>query len=100
AQVAPVLRAMEEAGKVRRGYFVEGLGGAQFAHPGAVDRLRAGRDENEAAFMTLAAIDPANPYGSLLPWPDSTARGPGAPDAPGTAANNTSDGRDGDAAAK
>ena len=65
-----VLRAMEEAGRVRRGYFVEGLSGAQFAFPGAVDRLRALRcksDEHRA--VLLSAVDPANPYGWLLPWP-------------------------------
>ncbi|MCX4247691.1 Lhr family helicase [Paraliomyxa miuraensis] len=65
-----VLKAMEEAGKVRRGYFVAGLGGAQFASPGAVDRLRAVRDPDEdQAVVVLSALDPANPYGWLLPWP-------------------------------
>ena len=65
-----VLRSMEEAGKLRRGYFVEGLGGAQFAYPGTVDRLRRVRDEDaEAEVVALAAVDPANPYGWLLPWP-------------------------------
>jgi len=65
-----VLRSMEEAGRVRRGYFVEGLGGAQFAYPGAVDRLRRVRDEAGAVeAVALAASDPANPYGWLLPWP-------------------------------
>jgi ATP-dependent Lhr-like helicase len=65
----PVLARMEETGRVRRGYFVEGLGGAQFALPGAVDRLR----QIEAAedLMVLAATDPANSYGSALPWPPS-----------------------------
>jgi ATP-dependent Lhr-like helicase len=70
--VYPVLRAMEEAGKVRRGYFVEGLGGAQFASPGAVDRLRGLRqraDDDQPVVIVLAAVDPANPYGWLLPWP-------------------------------
>jgi ATP-dependent Lhr-like helicase len=68
--VYPVLRAMEEAGKVRRGYFVEGLGGAQFASPGAVDRLRSMRQHpGEDGAVVLAAVDPANPYGWLLPWP-------------------------------
>ncbi len=73
-----VLRAMEEAGQVRRGYFVEGLSGAQFAHAGAVDRLRASRpdedgDERWTAkdVVMTAAVDPANPYGSLLPWPEN-----------------------------
>jgi ATP-dependent Lhr-like helicase len=68
--VYPVLRAMEEAGKVRRGYFVEGLGGAQFASPGAVDRLRSMRQHpGDDRAVVLAAVDPANPYGWLLPWP-------------------------------
>jgi ATP-dependent Lhr-like helicase len=72
-----VLKAMEEGGKARRGYFVEGLSGAQFAHAGALERLRAERDppfsQDDAAMqaMMLAAIDPANPYGVLLPWPES-----------------------------
>jgi ATP-dependent helicase Lhr and Lhr-like helicase len=70
ASVYPVLRAMEEAGKIRRGYFVEGLGAAQFSLPGAVDRLRAERVPVEGpTVQVLAAADPANPYGSTLPWP-------------------------------
>jgi ATP-dependent helicase Lhr and Lhr-like helicase len=65
-----VLRSMEEAGKVRRGYFVEGLGGAQFVYPGVVDRLRRARDAaDDHDVVVLAATDPANPYGWLLPWP-------------------------------
>jgi ATP-dependent helicase Lhr and Lhr-like helicase len=68
AGLYPVLRAMEEAGRARRGYFVDGLGGSQFALPGAVDRLRAARDAG-AAVVALAATDPANPYGAALPWP-------------------------------
>ena len=64
-----VLRAMEEAGRVRRGYFVAGRGAAQFALPGAVDRLRAMREAGEEpAVVTLAATDPANPYGAALDW--------------------------------
>ncbi|HWE27322.1 MAG TPA: DEAD/DEAH box helicase, partial [Polyangia bacterium] len=75
ASVAPVLRAMEEAGKIRRGHFVDGLEGAQFAHAAAVDRLRAARaPEPERQVVTLSAIDPANPYGALLPWPAEGAR--------------------------
>jgi ATP-dependent Lhr-like helicase len=73
AGVYPVLRAMEESGRVRRGYFVAGLGGAQFALPGAVDRLRTFRDadgDDELKPMVLAATDPANPFGVALPWPD------------------------------
>jgi ATP-dependent Lhr-like helicase len=77
--VAPVLRAMEAAGKIRRGHFVEGLEGAQFAHAAAVDRLRAARGGgDERQVVTLSAVDPANPYGALLPWPsdgDGNARG-------------------------
>ena len=72
AAVYPVLRAMEEAGRIRRGYFVTGLGGAQFAVPGAVDRLRTARDpapEGERGAVVLAATDPANPFGVALPWP-------------------------------
>jgi ATP-dependent Lhr-like helicase len=68
ASVYPVLRAMEESGRARRGYFVAGLGAAQFALPGAVDRLRAVRDD-EASVMVLAATDPAQPYGAALAWP-------------------------------
>ncbi|MFC4996639.1 DEAD/DEAH box helicase [Dactylosporangium cerinum] len=68
AGVYPVLAAMEERGAARRGYFVEGLGAAQFALPGAVDRLRGGTDTRDA--LVLAATDPANPYGAALPWPD------------------------------
>jgi ATP-dependent Lhr-like helicase len=69
--VYPVLRALEEQGRVRRGYFVAGLGGLQFADPGALDRLRSRReaDPDEAAAVVLAAADPANPYGAALPWP-------------------------------
>ncbi len=62
----PVLARLEETGKARRGYFVEGLGGAQFALPGAVDRLRA---KDEPRLVILAATDPANPFGAALPWP-------------------------------
>jgi ATP-dependent Lhr-like helicase len=70
AGVYPILKAMEEAGKVRRGYFVAGLGAAQFAMPGAVDRLRASRGpEPTPEVLTLAAADPAQPYGAALPWP-------------------------------
>lgn len=72
AAVYRVLTAFEEAGRCRRGYFVEGLGAAQFASPGAVDRLRTGTpsdaDDSPRAIV-LAATDPANPYGAALPWP-------------------------------
>jgi ATP-dependent Lhr-like helicase len=70
-----VLRALEESGKVRRGYFVDGLGAAQFAVPGAVDWLRAMREPTrEPAVLRLAAADPAQPYGAALPWPESAGR--------------------------
>jgi ATP-dependent Lhr-like helicase len=91
AAVYPVLKAFEETGRCRRGYFVEGLGGAQFALPGAVDRMRAmaaprrtesawqtpvpggwrerSRPEDSGA-VVLAATDPANPFGAALPWPE------------------------------
>jgi ATP-dependent Lhr-like helicase len=75
AAVYPVLRALEEAGKARRGYFVAGLGAAQFAAPGAVDRLRSMRDaREEPRTLVLAAADPAQPYGAALPWPASAGR--------------------------
>jgi ATP-dependent Lhr-like helicase len=75
AGVYPVLKALEERGEVRRGYFVAGLGAAQFALPGAVDRLRAVRDlESEEPPLVLAATDPAQPYGAVLAWPDTTGR--------------------------
>ncbi len=61
---------MEEGGRVRRGYFVEGLGATQFATAGALDLLRSYRDapENPETIM-MAATDPANPYGAILKWP-------------------------------
>jgi ATP-dependent helicase Lhr and Lhr-like helicase len=91
----PVLRALEDAGQCRRGYFVEGLGAAQFALPGAVDRMRAMADAARSdAVVTdpwdtgargrpgpritvLAAADPANAYGAALPWPDRPGESPG-----------------------
>jgi len=102
----PVLRAMEEAGQCRRGYFVEGLGAAQFALPGAVDRMRAMADPALAppgsvsppvsatltaetaspapasavaasSVVVLAAADPANAYGAALPWPPRPDETPG-----------------------
>jgi ATP-dependent helicase Lhr and Lhr-like helicase len=103
----PVLRALEDAGQCRRGYFVEGLGAAQFALPGAVDRMRAmaetaakpvdpwaadpwavdpaaqdGRGRASAAHRgrpatVLAACDPANAYGAALPWPERPGEIPG-----------------------
>jgi ATP-dependent Lhr-like helicase len=59
---------LELLGTARRGYFVEGLGGAQFALPGAVERLRS-LPEEDGSYLLLAATDPANPYGASLPWP-------------------------------
>ena len=63
------LTNLETLGTARRGYFVEGLGGAQFALAGAVERLRGLRSDEPAAPLVLAATDPANPYGASLPWP-------------------------------
>jgi ATP-dependent Lhr-like helicase len=71
--VYDVLKALEESGRIRRGYFVGGLGATQFALPAAVDLLRQLRTEPPAEkpeFVQLAATDPANPYGSVLRWPD------------------------------
>ena len=65
-----VLKALEDAGRVRRGYFLAGRGATQFALPGADDRLRAMRPPSDAPrAMVIAATDPANPYGATLPWP-------------------------------
>ncbi|MBN9605832.1 MAG: ATP-dependent helicase [Actinomycetales bacterium] len=84
-----VLSSLEETGRTRRGYFVEGLGAAQFATPATIDRLRSfaperserpGEQENPPLAVTLAATDPANPFGAALGWPapegeaDATAR--------------------------
>lgn len=70
-----VLAKLEEAGRVRRGYFVEHLGAAQFGTPATVDRLRSFTRDPDAApaldAVVLAATDPANPYGAALPWPDA-----------------------------
>jgi ATP-dependent helicase Lhr and Lhr-like helicase len=96
ASLYPVLRAMEESGRIRRGYFIEGLGGSQFALPGAVDRLRSLRDSG-GGIIALAATDPANAFGTILPWP----RLQGPPRNPGEAsdfAGTKSDGRMGRAA--
>ncbi len=89
AGVYRVLGRAEEAGRVRRGYFVEGLGASQFGTSGAVDRLRAGSGASAGAAgrsapqaLVLAASDPANPYGAALPWPDR-AVDPSEPQEPG-----------------
>ena len=71
--VYDVLKALEESGRIRRGYFVAGLGATQFALPAAVDLLRQLRNAPPAEkpeFVQLAAADPANPYGSVLRWPE------------------------------
>jgi ATP-dependent helicase Lhr and Lhr-like helicase len=68
--------ALETVGVCQRGYFVEGLGGAQFALPGAAERLRAQRDDDAAPPIVLAATDPAQPYGAVLKWPPRDARNP------------------------
>jgi len=76
-----VLKTMEESGRCRRGYFVDGLGGAQFAAPGAVDRLRGMVEPpRDPRTVVLSAADPASPYGAALAWPDRpSAEGDGRP---------------------
>ena len=77
AALYKVYRQMEEQGRVRRGHFVDGLEGAQFAYAGAIDRLRSARQDAEERdkavtlddITAVAAMDPANPYGATLPWP-------------------------------
>jgi ATP-dependent Lhr-like helicase len=82
APVYGVLKAMEDAGRVRRGYFVAGLGAAQFAMPAALDLLRSMRDPPEnPRTVIVAATDPANPYGTILEWPDLSVHS-GAEDNP------------------
>ncbi len=74
--VYDVFKTMEEAGRIRRGYFVAGLGGAQFALPPAVDLLRTFRDLPQSSrHVILAATDPANPFGAVLKWPFDAAEG-------------------------
>lgn len=83
AAVYKVLAQMEDAGRCRRGYFVEGLGAAQFAAGNTIDRLRALDDTADdtswpsgadtPTVRVLAATDPANPYGAALPWPEAAA---------------------------
>jgi ATP-dependent helicase Lhr and Lhr-like helicase len=73
------LANLETLGTARRGYFVEGLGGAQFALPAAIERLRTMRTDEPAGALVLAATDPANPFGATLPWPkreDDSGRRP------------------------
>ncbi len=77
-----VLKVLEERGQIRRGYFVDGLGAAQFAIPGAVDRLRSARETPDPHIrpddvpdpIVLASTDPAQPYGAALPWPATPGR--------------------------
>ncbi|WP_435741605.1 ATP-dependent helicase [Nocardioides sp. SYSU DS0663] len=86
-----VLSAFEDSGRCRRGYFVDGLGAAQFGTAGAVDRLRTFAEvppDATPVAVALAATDPANPYGAALPWPDravdaDAAEGRGAGHRPG-----------------
>jgi ATP-dependent Lhr-like helicase len=78
ATLYKVLTALEDAGRCQRGYFVESLGGAQFAVASTVDRLRSYLDNvdaerSEYRAVVLAAADPANPYGAALPWPSRTS---------------------------
>ncbi len=75
AALYPALSALETLGTARRGYFVEGLGGAQFALPGAVERLRGQQEAGETA-LVIATADPAQLYGAGLRWPDTEARPP------------------------
>jgi ATP-dependent Lhr-like helicase len=73
------LGQLETLGVCRRGYFIEGLGGAQFALPGAVERLRSQRADQQAPPIVLAATDPAQPYGAALPWPKRDEESPRRP---------------------
>ena len=75
--IYPALRQMEDRGWIRRGMFLSGLGGSQFATNAAVESLRGLRAPALRSAILLAAVDPANPYGALLPWP----RLPGSADA-------------------
>ena len=80
ATLYKVLSALEDAGRCQRGYFVDSLGGAQFAVASTVDRLRGFTDGVDAPrpefrSVALAATDPANPYGAALPWPSATGQG-------------------------
>ncbi|MGA7054614.1 MAG: ATP-dependent helicase, partial [Mycobacterium sp.] len=88
ATLYKVLSTFEEAGRCQRGYFVESLGGAQFAVASTVDRLRSYLDgvdpeRPEYRAVVLAAADPANPYGAALPWPGQSGEGPGTGARPG-----------------
>jgi ATP-dependent Lhr-like helicase len=92
SSVYEVLKAMEDAGRVRRGYFVEGLGAAQFVEPGSDERLRAERDARpKPEALVLASTDPASPWGLSLAWP--AHRGPRPMRAAGANVIVKSDGR-------
>ena len=83
--VYDVLKALEESGRIRRGYFVAGLGATQFALPAAVDilrQLRSAPEIEKPEFVQMAAADPANPYGSVLRWPDLPAMAEDSESAP------------------
>ncbi len=74
--VYDVLKALEDAGRIRRGYFVGGVGATQFALPAALDLLRSLTTmPDEPEVVVLAATDPANPYGAILKWPPQAGRG-------------------------
>ncbi|MDI3255010.1 MAG: crosslink repair DNA glycosylase YcaQ family protein [Bacillota bacterium] len=75
ASIYNILKMMEESGRIRRGYFAAGLGGSQFALPAAIEMLRSlrVRPPERAEMVSLAATDPANLYGAVLPWPDEAA---------------------------
>jgi ATP-dependent Lhr-like helicase len=80
AMLYKVLTALEDAGRCQRGYFVESLGGAQFAVASTVDRLRTHAEDvdpehRDFPALVLAAADPANPYGAGLPWPQRATVG-------------------------
>ena len=89
AGVYKVLSAFEDTGRCRRGYYIEGLGAAQFGSPGAVDRLRTFAEPSTSAtpakpdVVALAATDPANPFGAALPWPEPGESGERAGHRPG-----------------
>ncbi len=87
AAIYPVLTAMEHAGRIQRGYFVAGLGAAQFAMGGALESIRSLRDAPDTlTAVALAATDPANPYGSIVPWPELLSESGGRTDDRGESA--------------
>ena len=75
-----MLKALEDSGRIRRGYFVGGVAATQFALPAALDLLRSLREQpDEPEVLLVAATDPANPFGTLLKWPDIHERGDDRP---------------------